>query len=127
MNKIEQISEITRAILNDEGSYQGHNLPKPQRSGTSLQNESYARQYAEKMYETHFSSAQILVDNSKFLEGASDLARKIVAAQFGGSETEEDENGDTVYTEEAQDFFNEVYDEVEFILNNKLGVFSDIN
>lgn len=66
------------------------------------------------------------IENSRFLEGVTEIASQIVHAQFGGSEGEKADNGDIKYTEEAQDFFNLVLEDVESIINNKLGVHSAI-
>lgn len=71
---------------------------------------------------------KVFVDNSKFLEAVSEIADQLTVAQFGeGFDKEDDGDEGTRYTEEAQDFFNEKYDEIESLLNNTLGVFSNIN
>ncbi len=71
---------------------------------------------------------KVFVDNSRFLEAISEIADQITVAQFGvGFDKNEDEEGNTKYTEEAQDFFNEKYDEIEYLLNNTLGVYSELN
>jgi len=69
---------------------------------------------------------KVYIDNSRFIEFVSEITDKIVEAQFGvGFDKNEDEEGNTTYTEEAQDVFNEKYDEVESMLNTTLGVYSD--
>lgn len=45
------------------------------------------------------------------LELASELADKKLLETFDGVPYQTEENGDTRYTEEAQDYFNELYDE----------------
>jgi hypothetical protein len=65
------------------------------------------------------------VDNSVFIETVSEITAQVVTSQFGGTETEQNEVGETRYTETAQDFFNEKYDEIEYLLNNIMGVYSD--
>jgi len=129
MNRSEEITVIIKAILDWDETYRGIKLPNAQISGTSLQNEAYARQSAEKFYDKHFRLAEpkvIRIDNSDFIELVCELADKVVVAQFGGTDKEDDVNGDTIYTDTAQDFFNEVYDEFEYMLNQK-GIFSDID
>lgn len=48
-----------------------------------------------------------------FIETVSEMAEKVVHLRFGESALVEEENGDTRYTEEAQDYFNTVYDTIE--------------
>lgn len=51
------------------------------------------------------------------LELASELADKKLRETFDGDVDVEEENGDIRYTEEAQDYFNELYDEYyEFLI-----------
>jgi hypothetical protein len=56
-----------------------------------------------------------------------ELATRITEEKFGeGMHIElEDEDGVLRFTEEAQDFYNEVYDEYETLTNNMLGVYSN--
>lgn len=68
---------------------------------------------------------KLFIENSRFIEGICEITAKIVTAQFGeGFDIEDDGSGGTKYTDEAQDFFNEQYDEVETLVNNVMQVFS---
>jgi hypothetical protein len=117
---------IKVAILREEKEFEGIPLPSPQKTGTGFQRQTYAKQQAEKFYAKHFEQPKkIVVPNDKFMETVCELAGKVVSAKFGGSESEDDGDGGTKYTEDAQDFFNEVYDEFEYLLNNTLNVWSD--
>lgn len=51
------------------------------------------------------------------LELASELADRRLRATFYGDVDVEEENGDIRYTEKAQDYFNELYDEYYQFLN----------
>jgi len=70
--------------------------------------------------------AKHYIDNSRFIEGIAEITDQIVSAQFGGSDKEDDGEGGTKYTEDAQDFFNEKYDEIEHIMNSVMGIHSSI-
>jgi hypothetical protein len=65
------------------------------------------------------------IENSKFLELCCDLTTPLVEQKFGESTYVGED--DSRFTEEAQDFFNEKYDETETILNKIGGVYSDID
>ena len=128
MNKQEEITVIKKAIRDYEGSYKGIKLPKPQVSGTNTQNEAYNSMAAAKFYDTHFEVAKpkkIYIDNSRFIEGVCELAEKMVFERFGDDALIDDGSGGTRYNEEAQDLFNEVYDETETILNKTFKVHSE--
>lgn len=49
--------------------------------------------------------------NSLIMEIASDIADDKVMLNFGADACITDENGDSVYAEDAQDTFNQYYDE----------------
>lgn len=66
-----------------------------------------------------------LLDNSNFIEIVSEITEKIVHAKFGEKAVEEID-GENIYTDIAQDFFNENYDAIETTLNKKLNVWSDV-
>ena len=67
------------------------------------------------------------IDNSRYLEAISDIADKVVFERFGEDAVFFDEDENTGgYIEEAQDLFNETYDVIEGILQNTLGIYSDI-
>jgi len=65
------------------------------------------------------------IDNSRFIETISDITAMVVEERFGGACVESDGEDGVRYTEEAQDFFNERYDEIENLINTTLGVYSD--
>lgn len=66
---------------------------------------------------------RIFLDNSAFLEGVCELADQRVREKFGDSGYVI-VNDESSYTEEAQDYFNEVYDEIETTLNKVLNIYS---
>lgn len=131
MSKTKQhyLHAIKVAIIREEKEFEGIPLPSPQKTGTGFQRQTYAKMKAEEFYAEHFEQAKpkLVVANDKFIETVCELADRVVVAQFGGSDKEDDGDGGTRYTEEAQDFFNEVYDEFEYLLNNTLGVKSDVD
>lgn len=51
--------------------------------------------------------------NSNEMEFMSEVVNQIVEERFGENGYTTNDDGDIVYTEEAQDFFNERYDELE--------------
>ena len=73
--------------------------------------------------------SKIYIENSKFMEFIDELATQITSMNFGAdtfTDLPEDEctSQDTVrFTDEAQDFYNEVYDEYKALTNNLLGVY----
>jgi len=75
--------------------------------------------------------SKIYIENSKFMEYIDELATRITEEKFGEytfTDLPEDEctSQDTVrFTDEAQDFYNDVYDEYETLTNNMLGVYSN--
>jgi len=70
------------------------------------------------MRKTHF------LDNGDFIDLVCQLSDYPVEEKFGAAAYKEEPDGGTSFTEEAQDYFNEVYDEIETLLN-QFGVFSD--
>lgn len=54
MEKHNVVHIIKNAILRGEHSYKGVELPKPQTSGTAMQQVAYAKQKADEIYETNF-------------------------------------------------------------------------
>jgi len=79
---------------------------------------------------TTLSKGNVYIDNSIFMEFVDDIATEMTEIAYKGKATIEIQDGlsdDTciVFTEEAQDFYNERYDEVETMLNNTLRVYSD--
>ena len=69
------------------------------------------------------SSNKILVSDSIFLECIDELATQITEERFGDSATIESKNF-IIFTEEAQDFYNERFDEYETLINNTLNVWN---
>jgi len=49
----DKVIEIKRAILRGDEEYQGITLPKPQRTGTMTQQDTYAYLKAQEIYETN--------------------------------------------------------------------------
>ena len=66
-------------------------------------------------------------DNSRLMELVDSLATHITEMNFGQETFELCKDGmiasesDFVFTEEAQDYYNEVYDEYETLINNYLN------
>ena len=73
--------------------------------------------------------AKIYIDNSRYMEFIDEIATKMMELEFEEyyKNTGFDNFEDKTYclTDEAQDFFNEKYDEVETILNNTLNIHSN--
>jgi len=77
--------------------------------------------------------SKIYIDNSKFMEYIDELATRITEENFGEEtftetllcEGTDSERIEMMFTDEAQDFYNEVYDEYETLTNNLLGVYSN--
>ena len=70
------------------------------------------------------------IDNSRFMEFISEMATQITEMNFGADTTKEIKDGlsdgyVTIFTDEAQDYYNEMYDEYEMMANNIMGVYSD--
>ena len=72
------------------------------------------------------------IDNSRFMEFISEMATQITEMNFGADtytekkifeETYIDRDGG--FTEESEDYYNEMYDEYEMMANNIMGVYSD--
>ena len=75
--------------------------------------------------------SKIYIENSTFMEFIDELATQITEMNYG-AETYKDEdklieNRESVitFTDDAQDFYNEMYDEYEGLTNNLLGVYSN--
>lgn len=74
--------------------------------------------------------SKIYIDNSKFMEYIDELATQITEREFKEDtyrELKSDLDNDIrmIFTDDAQDFYNEVYDEYETLTNNMLGVYSN--
>lgn len=68
--------------------------------------------------------SKIYIENSRFMEYIDELATQITEMNYG-AETWVEEEGVMRFTDEAQDFYNETYDEYETLTNNLLGVYSN--
>lgn len=70
--------------------------------------------------------SKIKIDNSNYIEFASEMAGSMTELKFG-NKTYKDNTSDCLeYTDEAQDFFDEKYDEVQEQMESILGIVSDI-
>jgi len=74
--------------------------------------------------------AKIYIDNAKYMEFIDDIATQITIQRFGEDTHVEIQDGlsdgmVTIFTDDAQDFYNEQYDEVETMLNKTLNIHSN--
>jgi hypothetical protein len=82
--------------------------------------------------------AKIYIDNAKYMEFIDDIATQMTEIAYKGKATLKVTDfivGDTcnsdsyeglfIFTEEAQDYYNERYDEVETMLNKTLNIHSN--
>ena len=69
--------------------------------------------------------SKIYIENSKFMEYIDELVTQITEMNFGADTWEENQMNTMVFTDEAQDFYNEMYDEYETLTNNLLGIYSN--
>ena len=75
--------------------------------------------------------AKIYIDNARYMEFIDEMATQITIQRFGEDtyeEVREDGLSDdtcTIFTDDAQDFYNERYDEVETMLNKTLNIHSN--
>tara|TARA_R110002020_G_scaffold463245_2_gene683244 strand:- start:795 stop:1037 length:243 start_codon:yes stop_codon:yes gene_type:complete len=74
--------------------------------------------------------SKIYIENSTFMEYIDELATQITEREFKENtykELKSDLDNDIrmIFTDEAQDFYNEMYDEYEGLTNNLLGVYSN--
>ena len=66
------------------------------------------------------------IPNDKWMEFISEIATQLTELNFHEETFWFDaEQNQTTFTEEAQDFFNERYDEVETLLENTLNITND--
>ena len=72
---------------------------------------------------------KIYIDNPIFMELVSDLATQITEMNYGadtyGQSSEVGQEHGMMFQEEAQDYFNEKYDEYEELFNNIANIYSD--
>ena len=64
------------------------------------------------------------IDNSIFMELVSELATQLTEGRFG-EQSYISSREVMQFTEEAQDHFNETYDEYEGLFNNIANIYSD--
>jgi hypothetical protein len=67
---------------------------------------------------------KIYIDNSRFMEFIHEMATQLTEMNYGADTFVYSED-EPLFSEEAQDFFNETYDEYEMMANNIMGVYSD--
>lgn len=69
------------------------------------------------------------INNSRFMEFIDEMATQITEMNFGadtyGKSSEAGQEMVIMFQEEAQDYYNEIYDEYEMMANNIMGVYSD--
>jgi len=65
------------------------------------------------------------VPNDKWMEFISEIATQLTELNFHEDTWEENQMNTIVFTDEAQDFYNERYDEVETLLENTLDITND--
>lgn len=65
------------------------------------------------------------IKNSRWLEVISDLAHQVVEAKHGDF-TWQNHGKEQRYSDDAQDDFNEIYDNIESVFRVSLGIRSDI-
>ena len=74
--------------------------------------------------------AKIYIDNSSYMEFIDEIATQMTEIAYKGKATIEIQDGLSdgvaiVFTDEAQDFYNERYDEVETLLIRTLNIHSN--
>ena len=74
--------------------------------------------------------SKIYIENSTFMEYIDELATRITEMNYGAETYKEIQDGLSdgtciIFTEEAQDYYNEMYDEYETLLENTLDITSD--
>ena len=75
--------------------------------------------------------SKIYIDNSKFMEFVDELATQMVELTYG-EETytegtlQDKKEGFMIFNEEPQDCYDDMYQEIEYLTNSLLGVYSNI-
>ena len=74
-------------------------------------------------------SEKILVSDSRFLECVDEMATQITEMNFGAEtyielKSDLDNHVRMCFTDEAQDFYNDKFDEYETLINNTLNVWN---
>ncbi len=68
--------------------------------------------------------AKIYIDNSKYMEFIDEIATDMTYIQF---KEKTKVKHSMKFTDDAQDYYNERYDEVETILNRTLNIHSNVH
>ena len=74
--------------------------------------------------------SKIYIENSKFMEFIDELATQMVELTYG-EETytegslQDNKEGFMIFNEEPQDHYNDTYQEIEYLTNSLLGVYSN--
>lgn len=76
------------------------------------------------------TKGKVYVDNSLLMELIDEITTQMTEEKFGEYTTKEIQDGLSdgiaiVFTDEAQDFYNEKYDEVEGMINNITNIYSN--
>ena len=71
--------------------------------------------------------AKIFIDNSSYMQFVDDIATQMTEIAYKDKATIEIQDGlsdgiAVIFTDEAQDYYNERYDEVETMLKNTLNI-----
>ena len=70
---------------------------------------------------------KIYIEDSDFMEFIDEMATQITEMNFGAETYEErkiyEGSYETHFTNEAQDYYNEMYNEYETMANNMMGVY----
>lgn len=80
----------------------------------------------KKICEHHYDvndGKKVYIKDSNFMEFVDEMATQLTELNFHEDTFEEVQNGDIRFKEEAQDFYNERYDEIETMANNMMGVY----
>ena len=75
---------------------------------------------------------RIYINNSKFMEFIDDLATDYVELKYKKDTWLEIQDGLSqntciVFTEKAQDYYNEIYYKIEVMFNNVLNIYSEVD
>ena len=68
--------------------------------------------------------AKILVSDDAFLSCVDELATQITEMNYGAEAYDVDDSENLVFTEEAQDYYNEMFCEYEELINATLNVWN---
>ena len=76
------------------------------------------------------TKGKVYIDNSLLMELIDEIATQMTEEKFGEYTTKEIQDGLSdgiaiVFTDEAQDFYNKKYDEVEGMINNITNIYSN--